>query len=242
MDLKKTVKTLALGLMITGLVNVQAAEYEIDPSHSDAVFRVKYMGLSTVSGRFEKFSGSFTLDTSNVLATKGSAVIDANSINTNETKRDGHLRSEDFFHVEKHPEIKFVSKSVKAKGKDGYQLIGDLTMRGVTKEIALDVKPGGLGKDPWGNTRAAFEASGKINRKDWGLQWNKALEAGGLLVGEDVTLDLSFQGVQKAAATPAKADAKAAEKAVPAKAAEKAAPAKVEEKKAEEKPAPAKKK
>ncbi len=210
MNFKKTFMPVALGIFVAGFTSLPAAEYDIDPSHSEIVFKVKYMGLSTVTGRFEKFSGSFTLDTANVLATKGSAVIDAKSINTNETKRDDHIRAEDFFHVEKHPEIKFVGKHVKAKGDKGYQLVGDLTMRGVTKEIALDVQPGGLGIDPWGNTRAAFEATGSINRKDWGLQWNKVLEAGGLLVGDDVTLNLSFQGIQKAAATPAKAEKKAA--------------------------------
>jgi polyisoprenoid-binding protein YceI len=190
-----------------------AAEYKIDPAHSEVVFKVRHMGLSTVTGRFDKFEGSFDVDPKNVKATKGSLVIETASINTNNAKRDDHLRSPEFFDAAKHPQIKFVGKEVKdVNEKDSTAtLVGDLTMHGVTKPVALKVKGGGIIQDGWGNDRAAFTATGKLNRFDYGLKWNNAVEAGRLVVGEEVELVLSFQGTRPSAKAAA-AEAKPAKK------------------------------
>ena len=198
--LKSGFRKLGLLLVLSTLaVRGGAAEYQIDTAHSDVTFRVKHMGISTVSGKFQVFGGSFTVDPKNVKATNGSATIDVNSINTANAKRDGHLKSNDFFDVEHFPTIKFVSKEVRAVNeKDSTcTLIGELTMRGVTKEIALQVKGGGIIHDGWGNERAAFLANGRINRFDFGLKWNKAIEAGGLVVSADVDMVLAFEGIRK---------------------------------------------
>ena len=211
-------------LLVTALAGTAAAaEYSIDTAHSEVSFKVKHMGISTVTGKFEKFGGTFSVDPKNVKATKGTAEIDVNSINTSNAKRDGHLKSEDFFDAAHFPAIKFVSKEVKDvnEADSTCTLVGDLTIRGTTKEIALKVKGGGIVNDGWGNERAAFAATGRINRFDFGLKWSKALETGGLVVAKDVDLVLSFEGVRKleASAKPAsKVEAKPSE-AKPAKAA-----------------------
>jgi len=165
------------------------------------------MGISNVTGKFEKFGGTFSVDPKNVKATKGSAEIDVNTINTSNAKRDSHLKSEDFFDAAHYPTMKFVSKEVKDvnEADSTCTLVGDLTIRGTTKEVALKVKGGGIVNDGWGNERAAFSATGRINRFDYGLKWSKAIESGGLVVGKDVDLVLSFEGVRKleSAAKPA---------------------------------------
>lgn len=198
--------------------SVQAAVYEIDTAHSDVLFKVKHMGISTVTGKFEKFGGTFSVDPENIKATKGNATIDVNSISTSNPKRDGHLKGDDFFDVEHFPTIKFVSKEVRdIKKKDSTcTLLGDLTIRGNTKEIALHVKGGGVMKDGWGNERAAFTASGRINRLDFGIKWNKLVEAGGLVVAPEVDLELNFEGVRKLE-SPAAVPVKAKEALSPAK-------------------------
>jgi polyisoprenoid-binding protein YceI len=182
-----------------------AETYNVDTSHSDVVFKVRHMGISNVTGKFEKFGGTFSVDPKNIKSTTGDLTIDVNSINTGNPKRDGHLKGDDFFDAAKNPQIKFVSKSVKdINEKDSTcTLVGDLTMRGVTKEIALKVRGGGIMNDGWGNERAAFTASGKVNRFDYGLKWNKTVEAGGLVVGPEVELVLAFEGVRPLAAKPA---------------------------------------
>lgn len=200
-------------------VGIASAEtYSVDTAHSDVTFKVRHMGISNVTGKFEKFGGSFTVDPKNVKATTGNLTIDVNSINTANAKRDAHLKSEDFFDAAKYPEIKFVSKEVKdVNEKDSTcTLVGDLTIHGVTKDVALKVKGGGIMKDGWGNERAAFTATGKINRFDYGLKWNKTVEAGGLVVGPEVELNLAFEGVRPVAAAAqkaSKAEAKPAAKA-----------------------------
>jgi polyisoprenoid-binding protein YceI len=204
-------------LLVSALaVTARAEIYTVDTAHTDIAFKVRHMGISNVTGKFQKFGGSFDVDPKNIKATKGSLTIDVNSISTANEKRDGHLKGEDFFDAAHHPEIKFVSKEVKdVNEKDSTAtLVGDLTMRGVTKEIALKIKGGGIIKDGWGNERAAFTASGKINRFDFGLKWNKAVEAGSLVVSNEVDLMLAFEGVRPLAAAageakPAKAPAKA---------------------------------
>ncbi len=200
-------------------LSAHAETYSVDTAHTDITFKVRHMGISNVTGKFEKFGGSFDVDPKNIKATKGNLIIDVNSITTGNAKRDGHLKSEDFFDVAHFPEIKFVSKEVRdVNEKDSTAtLIGDLTLRGVTKEVALKIKGGGIINDGWGNERAAFTANGKINRFDYGLKWNKAVEAGGLVVSQDVELNLAFEGVHKLPA-PAAGSAKV-EKAVKAKSA-----------------------
>lgn len=172
-----------------------AADYEIDASHSSAQFAVKHMMVTNVRGEFTKLSGTVNLDDKDLKKSKIEATIDATTINTREPKRDEHLRSPDFFDTAKHPTITFKSTAVKKKGPGKYQVDGDLTMRGVTKKVVLDVEsPDTEVKDPWGNTKRGAVATTRINRKDFGLTWNKALEAGGMVVGDEVqvTIDLEL--------------------------------------------------
>ncbi|HLP41617.1 MAG TPA: YceI family protein, partial [Fibrobacteria bacterium] len=194
MNLSRISLASALVVVAAFTARTQAAEYKIDPAHSEMVFKVRHMGISTVTGRFDKFDGSFDVDPKNVKATKGNLVIETASINTANGKRDEHLRSSDFFDAAKYPQIKFVSKEVKdVNEKDSTAtLVGDLTMHGVTKPVSLKIKGGGIINDGWGNDRAAFTATGKLNRADWGLKWNKALEAGRMVVSENVDLELAF--------------------------------------------------
>ncbi|MCD6024311.1 MAG: YceI family protein [Fibrobacteria bacterium] len=186
-------------VLLAGTLSAHAAEYNIDAAHSDVLFKVKHMGISTVTGSFGEFSGSFDVDPKNVGKTTGSLTIKVNSINTNNAKRDGHLKSDDFFNAERYPEIKFVSKAVRnVNMKDSTaDLVGDLTIRDVTKEIVLKVKGTGiLPRDPWGMERAAFTATGRINRFDYNLKWNSLIESGGMVVAPDVDLVLAFEGVR----------------------------------------------
>lgn len=190
----------ALSLALIGAVSINAAEYAIDPAHSNVQFRATHLGISTVTGSFTDFSGTFTVDPNNIKATTGHLTIKTASINTHIKQRDDHLRSDDFFNAEKFPEIKFVSKAVrKVNMKDSTaELVGDLTIRDVTKEIVLKVKGGGLlDKDPWGNARAGFKATGRVNRLDFGLKWNNLLENGGFVVSPEVDIVLAFEGVRQ---------------------------------------------
>jgi len=203
-------------LAVSGLVaSAFAAEYAIDPAHSEIIFKVRHLGISTVTGRFDGFSGSFNLDTKNIGATKGSATIKVKTVNTNDAKRDEHLRSDDFFNAEKFPQIKFVSKAVKNvnNADTTSELVGDLTIRDITKEVTLKVKGTGLlANDGWGNERAAFKATGSINRFEYNLKWTKLLESGGLVAADKVDLELSFEGVHPLA-PPAAAEKKVEKKA-----------------------------
>lgn len=169
------------------------ATWSIDASHSEVGFSVKHLMISTVRGRFAGVQGTVTFaegDFSNASAT---VTIDAASIDTREEKRDAHLRSADFFDVERFPTLTFTSRRVAGVAGDTFQLVGDLTIRDVTKEVTLDVEFEGAQKDPWGNLKSGFTATTKINRKDFGLTWNAALETGGVLVGEDVKISLDVQ-------------------------------------------------
>ena len=162
--------------------------WTIDPSHSTAEFTVRHLMITNVRGRFGKIAGTVELDLERPEQAKIEVTIDATSIDTGDEKRDAHLRSGDFFDVEHHPTLEFRSKQVARKG-DGFAVTGELTMHGVTKEVTLEVEgPTSPTKDPWGGTRIGASATGKLNRKDWGLHWNAPLEAGGVLVGEQVKL------------------------------------------------------
>lgn len=172
--------------------------WNIDGSHSTAEFTVRHLMITNVKGRFGTLAGTVEYDPANPEASKIDVSIDASSIDTREEKRDAHLRSADFFDVEKFPKITFVSKSVK-KTDDGFAATGDLTMHGVAKEVTLQVEtPSAETKDPWGNIRIGASAEGKINRKDWGLGWNAALETGGVVVGEQVKLHIEVSLVKQA--------------------------------------------
>ena len=154
--------------------------------------------FTNVSGKFDTFEATATSDDDNFENAKITFSADAVSINTGNTDRDNHLKSGDFFDAEQFPKLEFKSTSFHKKGDDNYEMKGDLTLHGVTKNISLDVEYGGLGKDPWGNMKAGFSISGKFNRKDFGLNWNAALEAGGVLVSEDVRLNAEVQMVKQA--------------------------------------------
>jgi polyisoprenoid-binding protein YceI len=169
-------------------------KWVLDPTHSELLFKVKHLMISNVKGEFRKLSA--VIDGADFTTAPVSVTIDAASIFTNEDNRDGHLRSGDFFDVENHKEITFVSSTFTKSGDD-YKLTGTLTIKGITNNVTLDVEFGGTNKDPWGNEKAAFAVSGKINRKDWGLNWNAALETGGVLVSEEVRINAELQFVKQ---------------------------------------------
>ncbi len=170
--------------------------YAIDKAHSEVTFQVRHL-LTKVRGRFSDFEGTIEYDEQRPEDSSVDVVIKAASIDTNERDRDTHLRSADFFDVEKNPTLTFKSRSIARKGAEGFDLSGDLTIHGVTRHVTFDVAFLGKAKDPWGNERIAFEAEAAINRKDYGLNWNAALETGGFLVGDEVKISLSVQAVPK---------------------------------------------
>src|SRR4029078_1050056 len=165
--------------------------WKIDPVHSGAEFKVKHMMISNVKGQFTAVTGVATLDETDVTKSRIEATIDAASVNTRDVQRDAHLKSADFFDVEKFPTLSFKSKRVARVGGDELAVTGDLTIHGVTREVTFDVEGPTLpAKDPWGNTRVGISATTKISRKDYGVTWNAGLETGGFLVGDDVTVTL----------------------------------------------------
>lgn len=168
------------------------ATYQVDKAHSEATFQVRHL-LSKVRGRFSDFSGELQFDQANPALSSVTFTIQAASIDTNQPDRDTHLRSEDFFAADRFPTLTFVSRAIAAKGNDEYVVTGDLTIRGVTHSIDLPVRYLGSAVDPWGNQKLGFEAETTINRKDYGLNWNAALETGGFLVGDEVRISLSLQ-------------------------------------------------
>ena len=168
--------------------------YKIDKAHSEATFQVRYL-LTKVRGRFSDFDGTIQFDEANPEKSTIDVTIQAASIDTNEADRDKHLRSADFFAVEEFNTITFKSKRITKRNADTYDMVGDLTMHGVTKEMTLPVTHLGAGKDPWGRDKIGFETEVTLNRKDFGLSWNTALEAGGFLIGDDVKVSVSVQGV-----------------------------------------------
>ncbi|MBZ0241611.1 MAG: YceI family protein, partial [Bacteroidales bacterium] len=153
--------------------------------------------ISTVTGKFQEFEGDIKADKADFSDAKISFTIQATSVNTNNEKRDNHLRGEDFFNVEINPEITFVGKKLTPESGKKHKLVGDLTMHGVTNEVELDVKYNGTIKDPWGNTRAGFKVSGELNREDFGLVYNTALEAGGVLIGKEVEIQVNLELVKE---------------------------------------------
>jgi len=169
-------------------------KWAVDPMHSEVQFKVKHLVISTVTGFFRSFEGSMETEGDSFENAKVSLAIDIDSIDTNQSQRDGHLKSAEFFDAEKYPQITFSSTSFKATGEeDEYKLAGDLTIKGVTKSVTLDAEFGGSADDFYGNTKAGFEVSGKINRKEFGLGWDGITEAGSVVVGEDIKLMINIQ-------------------------------------------------
>lgn len=180
--------------METTVVKSVKTKWVLDPSHSELSFKVKHLMISNVKGEFRKFTAR--VDGEDFTASPIKVAIDASSIYTNDDARDQHLKSADFFDTENHQEILFESASFKKVDDDHYQLPGQLTIKGVSNAVSLDVEFGGIGKDPWGNEKAAFTISGKISRSSWGLNWNAALEAGGVLVSDEVRIHAEIQLVK----------------------------------------------
>ena len=176
--------------------NTKSVKWVLDPSHSELNFKVKHLMISNVKGEFKNFLAE--IDNEDFKNGLVKVDIETSSIFTNSTDRDNHLKSADFFDVENHPAMTFESTSFKKVDDNDYKLKGLLTVKGISKEIVLDVEFGGTNKDPWGNEKAGFSYAGKINRKDWGLNWNAALETGGVLVSDEVHIGGEVQFVKQA--------------------------------------------
>jgi polyisoprenoid-binding protein YceI len=179
------------------------SHWDFDLTHSSINFHARHLMVSKVHGRFTKWSGSLELDEQDLTRSKLDVTIDAASIETREDKRDEHLRSADFLEVDKYPTITFKSTAITRDGEDTYRLVGDLTIHGVTRSVTLDVEGGARVTDPWGGTRTGFSAKTSISRKDFGLTWNVALEAGGFLVSDKLEITLEIEAVKKAASVAA---------------------------------------
>lgn len=190
MRLNWTAVLLAFGLNLSA---VAAADvHKIDTAHSTLGFKIRHL-LAKATGKFKTYSGEFDFDAAKIKDAKFNLEIETASIFTDNDDRDKHLRSEDFFDAAKFPKITFKSTKVEPVGKDGMKITGDLNMHGVTKPVTIDAKYLGENTDPWGNVKAGWEGALKINRKDWGLNWNKSLDKGGVVLGEDVDIDLNIE-------------------------------------------------
>lgn len=189
----KKISSLILAAFTIISLNAQTATWNFDKAHSSIGFAVSHMVISETEGKFKTYEGTVTSENDDFTDAKINFMIDVSSIDTENEKRDGHLKSADFFDVEKYPSITFASKSLtKVKGNK-YKMTGDFTMMGVTKEIELDVKYNGTIKDPWGNTRAGFKITGSIERALWNLKYNSVMDNGGLMIGEDIDLTCNVE-------------------------------------------------
>lgn len=185
----------------TGILQAKTAEsgaskWNADPMHSSVKFTVSHLTVSEVEGRFKIFNGSIEAPTADFQNANINFSVDVNSINTDQDDRDKHLKSDDFFNAEKYPQMKFVSTSFKKVKGNEYTLEGNLTIRDVTKKVKFAVTYGGIMKDPYGNIKSGFKASGKIKRSDYNLKWNKLTEAGGMIVGDEVSMVLNLEFAQ----------------------------------------------
>lgn len=172
--------------------------WNIDPAHTEINFAVRHMMISNVRGRFERFTGTVEFDEKNPTNSSVNVQIEAASINTRDEKRDAHLRSPDFLDAETFPLLTFKSTQIEVLDERHGRIIGDLTIRDITRPVVLEVEYNGMAKSPWGTSSAGFSATTTINRKDWGLVWNVPLETGGLLVGEDVKINIELEIVKQA--------------------------------------------
>jgi polyisoprenoid-binding protein YceI len=196
--MKRFIFLIILTLFFTFPVLSQAATWQIDPDHSSFQFKVRHLTVSNVKGDFTKLKGAVTMDDKDISNLNVELTIDAASVNTGHAKRDEHLRASDFFDVAKYPTITFVSKKVIKDGPDRLKVIGDLTIHGVTREVTVNVEgPTQEVKDPGGNFRRGATGTARINRKDFGLTWNRALETGGVVVGEDVDIFVEMELIKK---------------------------------------------
>ena len=184
----KTLKISAVLLLLTVSFAFAQSTWKFDKAHSRVGFSVSYLVITDVEGNFEEFEGTITSKGDDFQDATIEFTAEISSINTENEKRDSHLQSDDFFNAENFPQLMFKSKSFKKMDDKNYKLVGDLTMRDVTKEVELDVVYNGMVNDPWGNTKAGFSLKGEVNRFDYNLKWNKTVEAGGLVVSEEVTI------------------------------------------------------
>ena len=182
-------------MIASGISQAEMARYDVDLDHSAIEFRVAHMVISKTTGRFMDYTGYIEMDPDALKVKALEAVIKTASVTTNHEKRDAHLRGPDFFNAEKYPTMTYKMKSYHKEGED-YVAVGDLTLLGVTKEIALKGSFNGVTRDPWGNMRAGFTAEGKLNRKEFGMNWNKALDSGGVVVGNDVFIKLEMECIK----------------------------------------------
>lgn len=200
--MSRRLRILTLFLAVAAAPLFAAETFTIDKSHSDASFTVRHF-VSKVHGRFGDFDGAIQIDPARPEASSVVFTIKTASISTNDSKRDDDLRSPNFFDAAKFPEITFKSTKIAPAGKDKYDVTGTFTMHGVSKEITIPVAFLGYAKDPWGNERAGFELSTKLNRKDYGINWNKVLDAGGTMLGDDVDVSVTLETVKKKPEAPA---------------------------------------
>jgi polyisoprenoid-binding protein YceI len=196
--IRKSAAKLAVlaGLLFAVPQSVHADDYNIDPDHSKVTFKVKHLGISWVPGKFNEFSGSYSFDPAKIGESKASASIKSVTIDTDNEKRDNHLKGADFLDTDNFPAMSFESTKVTPNGKDKFAVEGNLKIRDVTKPVTLDVIYNGSAKGMQGEDRSAFTATTTIKRKDWGMGWNKLIEAGGLAVGEDVFVTIEIEGVK----------------------------------------------
>jgi polyisoprenoid-binding protein YceI len=171
-------------------------KWALDPTHSEIQFKVRHLMVSNVTGHFKKFDASITTEGDDITTAKVNFTADIDSISTNNEQRDAHLKAGDFFDAENHPQLQFEGTKLEKTGADEYKLHGILTMRGVSKEVALNVEFGGIVQDPWGYTRTGFTVTGKINRKDWGVSFSMVSETGGILLGEEVSITANAEFVK----------------------------------------------
>ncbi len=193
--MKKLVLLSALAL--ASVTSFAQGKWNLDRSHSSVKFNVQHLVISEVDGTFKMFDGSVNAPTADFNNATINFNVDVNSINTDDEKRDAHLKSDDFFNAEKYPKMKFTSTSFKKVSGNKYALEGNLTIRDVTKKVKFAVVYGGTVKDPWGNVKAGFKATGKINRKDFGLKWGAMTEAGGAVVGDEVEMEIRVEFAQQ---------------------------------------------
>lgn len=185
-----------------------AEKWDIDPSHSQASFTARHMMIANVDGTFKGVKGTVNLDPKDITKSTVEASVDARTVNTNDEKRDAHLKSEEFFATEKFPNLTFKSTKVAKAGKNKLKVTGDLTMRGVTKPVTFDVETTDTAVDPWGNTRMGVQATTKVDRTQWGINWNQTLDKGGVLVGNEVKLTLNAELIKAKEAAPSTAGSK----------------------------------
>ncbi len=183
--------------MVASAVETDVATYVIDPSHSLIEFAVKHLVITTAKGRFNSFTGEIQFNSADPTRSSVQVAIDADSVDTRDEKRDEHLRSNDFFGVGDHPQITFTSTRIEPNGRDRFKVTGDLTMSGITKEVVLDAELNGVVTSPWGQSVVGFSASTEINRKDYNVSWNAALEGGGMVVSEKVKISLEVEAIRQ---------------------------------------------